>query len=55
MAATLHYFMLPDDERSLFRHLARRELTIYPELVPPGYAPARFAGPYRQTPNSFPL
>ncbi len=41
MAATLHYFMLPDDERSLFRHLARRELTLYPELVPPGYAPVR--------------
>jgi len=39
MAATLHYFMLPEDERALFRHLARRELTVYPELVPPGYAP----------------
>ncbi len=41
MAATLHYFMLPDDERSLFRHLARRELTVYPELVPPGWEPVR--------------
>ncbi len=41
MAATLRYFMLPDDERSLFRHLERRELSIYPELVPPGYAPLR--------------
>jgi hypothetical protein len=41
MAATLHYFMLPDDERSLFRHLERRELTLYPELVSPGYAPVR--------------
>jgi hypothetical protein len=41
MAATLHYFMLPDDERSLFRHLARRELTLYPELIPPGHAPLR--------------
>jgi hypothetical protein len=41
MAATLHYFMLPDDERSLFRHLARRELTLYPELIPPGHRPLR--------------
>jgi hypothetical protein len=41
MAATLHYFMLPDDERALFRHLARRDLTAYPELVPPGYTPIR--------------
>lgn len=41
MAATLHYFMLPDDERSLFRHLARRELTFYPELIPPGHVPVR--------------
>jgi hypothetical protein len=39
--ATLHYFMLPGDEVALFRHLARRELTIYPELIPPGYAPLR--------------
>jgi len=31
--------MLPDDERALFRVLARRELTLYPELVPPGFAP----------------
>jgi hypothetical protein len=43
MAATLHYFMFRDDERSLFRHLERRELTLYPELVPPGYAPVRVA------------
>jgi hypothetical protein len=41
MAATLHYFMLPDDERALFRHLARRELTLYPELIPPGHVPQR--------------
>jgi hypothetical protein len=41
VAATLHYFMLPEDERSLFRHLARRELTLYPELVPPGHVPIR--------------
>jgi hypothetical protein len=39
MAATLHYFMLSEDEVALFRHLARRELTLYPELIPPGYAP----------------
>ncbi len=41
MAATLHYFMLPEDERALFRHLARRELTVYPELIPPGHVPVR--------------
>jgi hypothetical protein len=41
VAATLHYFMLPDDERSLFRHLARRELTFYPDLIPPGHVPVR--------------
>jgi hypothetical protein len=41
MAATLHYFMLPEDEQALFRHLARRELTLYPELIPPGHAPLR--------------
>jgi hypothetical protein len=41
MPATLHYFMLPEDEVALFRHLARRELTVYPELVPPGYAAVR--------------
>lgn len=39
MAATVYYFMLPDDERALFRILARHELTVYPELVPPGYTP----------------
>lgn len=41
MAATLRYFMLPEDERALFRHLARHDLTIYPELVPPGQRPLR--------------
>ncbi len=41
MAATLNYFMSREDERALFRVLARRELTAYPELVPPGYAPLR--------------
>jgi len=39
MGAILRYFMLPDDERSLFRLLSRREVTLYPQLVPPGYAP----------------
>jgi hypothetical protein len=39
MGATLRYFMLLDDERALFRLLARRGVTVYPELVPPGYAP----------------
>jgi len=33
--------MLPDDERALFRVLARHDLTVYPELVPPGYAAPR--------------
>jgi hypothetical protein len=39
MAATLNYFMLPQDELAVFRHLARRELTLYPELIPPGWTP----------------
>lgn len=34
MAATLHYFMLPEDERAFFRALDRHELTLYPEVVP---------------------
>ena len=41
MAATLKYFLLESDEAALFRVLARHGLTVYPELVPPGYqAPA---------------
>jgi hypothetical protein len=43
MAATLHYFMVPDDERALFRHLERRALTLYPEIVPPGHVPLKVA------------
>jgi hypothetical protein len=39
MGATVHYFMLPEDERGLFRLLARRGVTVYPELVPPGFEP----------------
>ena len=38
MAATLEYFMLPEDERALVRMLARKELTLYPEIFPPGTA-----------------
>jgi hypothetical protein len=38
MAATLDFFMLPDDEKALFRLLERHQLTVYPELFPPGYA-----------------
>jgi len=41
MASTLAYFMLPEDELALFRQLARHEITVYPELIPPGYAPPR--------------
>src|SRR6266568_2093169 len=37
MAEKLDFFILPEDERALFRLLARHELTLYPELVPPGY------------------
>ena len=40
MPATLRYFTLPQDERALFRVLARHGLTVYPELIPPGYRPA---------------
>ena len=41
MAATLQFFALPEDELALFRALGRHGLTLYPELVPPGYrAPA---------------
>ena len=43
MAATLNYFMLPEDELALFRLLGHRELTLYPELVPPGYTPIAVA------------
>ncbi len=39
MGATVHYFMLPEDEVALFRLLARREVTLYPELVPPDWVP----------------
>jgi hypothetical protein len=41
LAATLSYFTLPADERALLHHLARHGLTLYPELVPPGFVPPR--------------
>jgi hypothetical protein len=41
VAATLRYFMLPDDERALFRALERREVTLYPEIVPAGWVAPR--------------
>jgi hypothetical protein len=41
MAATLRYFMLPEDERAFLRLLGRSEIDVYPELVPPGYRPFR--------------
>jgi hypothetical protein len=41
MPSTLRYFMLPEDERAFFRMLARHGLTVYPDLVPPGYEPPR--------------
>jgi len=36
MAATLRYFMLPEDERSFFRVLSPHGLSLYPEVFPPG-------------------
>ena len=41
MGSTVHYFMLPEDEAAFFGALARQELTLYPEIVPPGYAAPR--------------
>ncbi len=40
MAATLQYFMLPEDELQLFRLLEPRGLVVYPELSDPGEVPA---------------
>jgi hypothetical protein len=39
MAAKIDYFMLPADEVALFRFLTPHGVTVYPELVPPGYQP----------------
>lgn len=39
MGATVHYFMLPEDEVAFFRLLTHRDVTVYPELVPPGWVP----------------
>ena len=36
MAATVKYFMLPEDEIAFFRMLAKKGLTLYPEIFPPG-------------------
>src|SRR5512142_1208205 len=41
MAATVHFFMLPEDEASLFRMLVGRELRLWPELIAPGHVPVR--------------
>ena len=41
MPVTLRYFMLPEDERAFLRVLARHEVGVYPELLPPGYRPFR--------------
>jgi hypothetical protein len=41
MAATLDFFALPADELSLFRLIARHDIAVYPELVPPGYQAPR--------------
>jgi hypothetical protein len=41
MAATLYFFMLPDDERALFRILERHHITLYPELFEPGWKAPR--------------
>ncbi len=55
MAASLRFFALPEDEVALFRALSHQALTLYPELVPPGYRappvgealpPALVAGAY---------
>jgi len=37
LAAILQWFLFPDDERALFRQLARHRMTLYPEMIPPGY------------------
>jgi hypothetical protein len=37
MAATLYFFMLPEDEKALFRLLDRHKITLYPELFEPGW------------------
>jgi hypothetical protein len=39
MAATLYFFMTPEDEKALFRLLDRHKVTLYPELFPPGWTP----------------
>jgi hypothetical protein len=41
MPTTVRFFMLPEDERAFLQMLARHDLGVYPELVPPGYRPFR--------------
>jgi len=41
MASKIDFFMVPEDERTLFRQLERHEITLYPELIPPGWKPLR--------------
>jgi len=41
MANKLDFFMVPEDERSLFRLLERYDITLYPELIPPGWKPLK--------------
>jgi len=41
MAATLQVFLLPEDERALFQYLERHGLTVYPEVVSPGWVAPR--------------
>lgn len=41
MAATLNFFATPEDEKALFRLLDRHEITVYPELFPPGWQAPR--------------
>jgi hypothetical protein len=41
MASKLDFFMVPEDEKALFRLLARHDVTVYPDLIPPGWTPPR--------------
>jgi hypothetical protein len=39
MASKLDFFMVPEDEKAFFRLLARHQVTVYPDLIPPGWKP----------------
>lgn len=43
MASTLAFVLAPEDENELFALLARHELTVYPERIPPGYVAPKVA------------